>query len=120
MKSCPQCHLLLEPVSIATCTLLACRSCGGTWIPYSALRALIESDEAELVALNVQYPGISSPGMFAGLRFPCPDCPGLFLELAPVEGVTNQAHICSRCGGAWFTPADRASLNFNSQPAQIV
>lgn len=118
MKSCPQCHLLLEDALWEETLLAVCRSCGGIWFPRPALAESLRVRRDRFPALDALYPGVASIGMFAGLRLPCPECRADSLERLPLPDLPEAlADQCTRCGGVWLRAGERAALS--GQPPAV-
>jgi Zn-finger nucleic acid-binding protein len=118
MKTCPQCHLLLEPIQWEGVTVHACRSCGGCWFAASDFGQAMAASRARLAQLNALFPGIASAGAFEGLPKPCPDCRTVLLERKPLaQAAEITAMACAQCGGVWLEPGERTALVEPSQPS---
>jgi hypothetical protein len=112
MKTCPQCHLMLETVESGGQMAWACRSCGGCW-----LKAGRDKDVTAVLGplsetLARDFSGLASAGMFEGLPRYCPDCRTNLLQ--PTE-ITPPAEVrplaCAACGGVWMEADERDRLS---------
>jgi carbonic anhydrase len=112
MRTCPQCHLLLEQIEWETPALWVCRSCGGCWFPASTLDDALTTRRSKLAELDTLWPGISAAGMFEGLRLSCPECPLRTLELEPLPAAGNINILrCRNCRGTWLLAGERTKLS---------
>src|ERR1044071_3174817 len=111
MKSCPQCHLLLESACIEGVDFLVCRGCGGSWHAAETVPCLLSGNLGVVSVISSEFPGISASGMYDGLRQLCPDCrtKTLVLEDHPECG-GKELFTCPSCSGIWLRASDRLEL----------
>jgi carbonic anhydrase len=110
MKSCPQCHLLLERAQVEGIDADACTVCGGCWFPGGSLSGAAESNVAGLAELDRVYPGNGAESSYAGLSMRCPDCRTVdLLEDALTSTPELSAPMCPQCGGVWLAAGRRAA-----------
>jgi carbonic anhydrase len=121
LRTCPQCHLLLEQIEWETVALWVCRSCGGCWFPAATLDEALTNRRSKLAQLDTLWPGISAAGMFEGLRLSCPECPLRTLEPEPLSAAGNQNILrCRNCRGAWLLAGERTKLSAPETNAPVV
>lgn len=96
MKTCPTCHLMLQPLEWDGPAAWVCSSCGGVWADAANSDAVAERS-AEIAG---RYPGAVSTGMYEGLPMSCPQCRIVRLEAAP-EAATLRWR-CPKCLGVWM------------------
>ncbi len=103
MKLCPVCRLFLEERDWQGHTVLACTSCGGSWMRSADFNEVLAHDGSRLSELASLIHGAASSAVLEGLSQLCPDCQTV--ALVPFEDAPEAVRItrCPKCGGAWLT-----------------
>ncbi len=114
MRSCPQCHLYLEPFEWESALIFACRGCGGVWFPRSEWETLLSSISNRLSELDRIYTSSCNAEMYYGLNLPCPDCHSINLSLDETSFLDRTPLTCSKCRGIWLRAGERSKYTTNS------
>lgn len=111
MKSCPQCHLMLEEATWHESTLSVCRSCGGVWIPEGYRETVLADGRAELKDLATLSPNAMPSPLWDGMVLYCPICPATQMERRESPDIPGHPLIvCPKCSGTWLLTNDRDAL----------
>ncbi len=107
MRSCPACHIPLDPVTVRRQNLDRCPQCRGLFLDKGELAALV--DMARIAReIVLDEPDIDTiPTTERDREMPCP-ADGTLME--PVDAAGIIVDYCPTCGGVWLDFGEIAAL----------